>query len=116
MTKYELRAVLGQNIRAERHSRGLTVDELSELMDITPGFLGLIERGERGITAFNLLKFSSVFGLPIDSLFHHNKVEAPDGVKVLHQKLGSLTSNFTERELTFVIQMIHGIRQTQALG
>jgi len=116
MTKYELRAVLGQNIRAERRSRGLTIDELSEVMDITPSHMGLIERGERGVTAHNLFRFSRVFGLPIDCLFHHEEAEVPSGVKVLQQKLSVLTSSFTERELSFVITVVYGMRKSQLLA
>ncbi|MCD8157346.1 MAG: helix-turn-helix transcriptional regulator [Clostridiales bacterium] len=40
--------LIGMNIRYERQLRNLTIEELSEIIGIAPGFLGLIERGQRG--------------------------------------------------------------------
>ncbi|MCL2235771.1 MAG: helix-turn-helix transcriptional regulator [Defluviitaleaceae bacterium] len=83
MTRKELCTLIGMNIRAERHSRGLTIDEFAELLDLSPGFVGLIERGERGVTAYNLLKISRVLGTPTDNFYTHTKTKTPSGVKVL---------------------------------
>ena len=66
MTKEKLRLIIGGNIKQERLSRGMTIDEVSELMNLTPGFVGLIERGERGITILNLCKLTEIFGVDIN--------------------------------------------------
>lgn len=60
--------IIGSNIRFERQKRGLTIDELSEILNIAPGFLGLIERGQRGTSVKNLCKIAKFFGITLDTL------------------------------------------------
>lgn len=59
---------IGQNIRYERLKRDLTIEELSEIINIAPGFLGLIERGQRGTSLSNLIKISKFFKISLDDL------------------------------------------------
>ena len=60
--------IIGSNIRFERQKRDLTIDELSEILNIAPGFLGLIERGQRGTSIKNLCKIASFFSITLDTL------------------------------------------------
>ncbi len=60
--------IIGANIRYERKMRNLTVSQFSEIIGITPGFLGLIERGHRGTTIENLCKIAGFFSIPVDTL------------------------------------------------
>ncbi len=60
--------IIGSNIRFERQKRNLTIDELSEILNIAPGFLGLIERGQRGTTVKNLCKIANFFSISLDTL------------------------------------------------
>lgn len=60
--------IIGSNIRFERHKRNLTIDELSEILNIAPGFLGLIERGQRGTSIKNLCKIANFFSITLDTL------------------------------------------------
>ncbi len=65
-TKYN--DIIGSNIRYERQRRGLTIEELSDILDIAPGFLGLIERGKRGTNIGNLVKIADFFSISLDTL------------------------------------------------
>ena len=109
MSKDQLRTEIGENIRTERIACCLSLDELSELLELTPGFLGMIERGLRGTTPYTLFKLSDIFDQPIDHFFRCNQEEPFNIIKALHEKISVLTANFTERELIFVISMIKGI-------
>lgn len=60
--------IIGSNIRFERQKRDLTIDELSEILNIAPGFLGLIERGQRGTSIKNLCRIAGVFNMTLDTL------------------------------------------------
>jgi len=113
VTKEEVRSMVGVNIRNERHNHSLSIEELSELLDITPGFLGLIERGERGATPHNLLKLANVFDSPIDRFFYHDQREAISKSAILRKKLTALTTNFTENELDFTIVVIKAMNRLQ---
>ena len=61
-------AVIGANIRYERKKRKFTIEELAEMIGMAPGFLGLIERGQRGTSIKNLVKIADIFSLTLDQL------------------------------------------------
>lgn len=65
---WELNREIGQRIRALRLSYNLSMDELSNLLEITPGFLGLVERGERGATIERLTALGRIFRVSLDYL------------------------------------------------
>jgi len=111
--KNELKTMIGRNIRNERVIRGMSLDELAELMEQSPGFLGLVERGQRGATAQNLLKLADIFGISIDSLFLRGEIESYVLSDGLQKKLSSLISDFSEIELFFIINVVKEFRQTR---
>ena len=52
---------IGANIRYERRQRGLTIDEFAKVINMAPGFVGLIERGQRGTSMSNIVKIADFF-------------------------------------------------------
>ena len=116
MTKKQLRVIIGENIRNERVTRNISIDELAEMLELTSGFVGLIERGQRGTTPSTLLKLADVFGMSIDTLFSDENGSLNLGEEHLPRghakrlKIESLISGFSEKELDFVIDMIKNLR------
>ena len=115
MDKFKLRIINGENVRKERLSRGISIDELADLLGLTSGFVGLIERGQRGATPITLYKLSNVFGVPIDKFFYRTEDSFPSLVeipsdKAKRQKLASLTSDFSDTEVDFIISVVKGLR------
>ena len=118
MTKSRLRIIIGENVRNERIARDISIDELSEMLDLTPGFVGLIERGQRGTTSSTLYRLSEVFDMPIDALFRNNKgsslsfgEESLDPCAIKRRKVASYISSFNESELEFILSVIKNLRQ-----
>ena len=117
MTKERLRIIIGENIRNERISRNISIDELAEMLELTSGFVGLIERGQRGTTSSTLFKLADVFGVSIDTLFYRGEdssmrlSEEPTG-EVKRKKISSLISDFSDKELDFVINVVKSFRLT----
>ena len=111
MSKQQIRNIMGENIRNERLNCHLSLDELSELLEITPGFLGLIERGNRGVTALNLVKLSEILDVPIDTFYYSREGITLDTRTMLRKKLLALTANFNDMELNFIIMMAKGLYQ-----
>ena len=119
MTKAGLRTKIGENIRNERQARNMSIDELAELLELTPGFVGLIERGQRGATAYTLFRLSAIFSVPVDAIFTQ-RLNRPDeevledirasGAKSRRIKITSLINGLSESELDFVIQMLKGMK------
>ena len=60
---------IGQNVRRERHRRGLSQEKLGFAADLHPNFVGFVERGERNITAANLVKLARALKVPAYRLF-----------------------------------------------
>jgi len=94
--------VLGKRIREERTSRNLTIEQLSELVNLSPSYLGLVERGERGLSVEKLIKITDVFVISVDSLLQ-------DGETSVVSRLGeleALLSNMQDEDFRFVVDFI----------
>ena len=59
---------LGIRLQTARERQGLTQDQLSELMEITPHFLSSIERGVSGMSLDKLRKVCSILEVSSDYL------------------------------------------------
>jgi transcriptional regulator with XRE-family HTH domain len=69
---------IGHRVREERQLRGLSIERLAELADLTPSFLGSIERGERKLSVLSLDKLSKALQTQSDVLMNaQNKRPAP---------------------------------------
>ena len=95
---------VGENIRVARKNKGLTMDILSELVGISPSFLGTIERGESFLSVETLINLCRVLGVSADSiLFQQSAAQAPTDAKDV---LTTLLHKATEDELLFLIDYI----------
>ena len=115
MTKEKLQIIIGNNIRSQRLARDISIAKLAGLVGITHGYLGLIERGRRGFTLLKLLSFADVFDVPIDTFFRSPEnsgveVSEPPIGYVERQKISSLTSDFSVKDLDFLIGTIESYR------
>ena len=59
---------LGKRVRELRKARLLTQEELAELADLHPTFIGGIERGEKNLSIQSLLRIADGLGLEIKDL------------------------------------------------
>ncbi len=118
MTKEKLRVLMGENIRNERTARNMSIDELAEMLELTSGFVGLIERGRRGATAYTLFKLSEIFNISIDNIFarasdrqmRFAEESEPQNADTRKRKINNLMNGLTNEELEFVISTIKGIK------
>jgi transcriptional regulator with XRE-family HTH domain len=115
--KDELRKLIGINIRNERVARDMTLDELAELLELSVGSMGLIERGLRGATNYSLTKLSEVFQQPIDYFFRVDKpksgkikLKETNETDVKRAKISSLLNDLSITELEFIIQTVKSLK------
>lgn len=95
---------MGENIRTARKSKNLTMDVLSELVGVSPSFLGTVERGESLFSVETLTKICQVLEISADSIIlNQGMVPAPSDTKDV---LMTLLHNATEEELLFLIDYI----------
>lgn len=112
--------IIGSNIRFERQKRDLTIEELSEILNIAPGFLGLIERGQRGTSIKNLCKIANFFSITLDELITKSLADANNAnveedadspQKIKHTTAVSLIHNLEVDELDFIITTIKSLKK-----
>ncbi|VXD20435.1 Regulatory protein munI [Planktothrix serta PCC 8927] len=60
---------IGKNIRAIRESKGLSQEELAELVEIDRTYIGGIERGERNVASLNLIRIAIALNTEVGNLF-----------------------------------------------
>lgn len=68
MSKKDLQK-FGKRLKALRLDHSLTQLELAEILDMSPNFIGMIERGERNTTVENVFKISRALNIKPYNLF-----------------------------------------------
>ena len=61
--------IVGQRIRNYRTAKGLSQEELAELSDCHPTYIGQIERGEKNASIESFEKISIGLNVPLSQLF-----------------------------------------------
>lgn len=59
---------LGKRIRGEREKLGVSQEEFGKLAKFHRTYIGMIERGEKNITIFNLKKFAEALNIKVKDL------------------------------------------------
>jgi len=91
---------IGNRIRIERENFDMTREKLSELLNISPNFLGQIERGERKMSINTLINISECLHISIDYLFFEQGNINNENV------LSSLLSRCSEKEINVIEAII----------
>lgn len=68
MSKRDLQK-FGKRLKSLRLDKNLTQLELAEILDMSPNFIGMIERGERNTTVENVFKIARALGIKPSVLF-----------------------------------------------
>ena len=108
---------IGARIRKERISRNISIEELAEMMQLSSAFIGLIERGNRGVKIDNLVKFAEIFNLTVNDFVYDKKptaeVREPRHVTKIKNKQAALTTavqGLSSKHLDILIQMAKGLK------
>lgn len=68
MSKRDLQK-FGKRLKLLRLDKNLTQLELAEILDMSPNFIGMIERGERNTTVENVFKIARALNIKPSNLF-----------------------------------------------
>ncbi|MFR1503551.1 MAG: helix-turn-helix domain-containing protein [Opitutales bacterium] len=68
MSKRDLQK-FGKRLKTLRLDHELTQLELAEILDMSPNFIGMIERGERNTTVENVFKIARALNIKPSNLF-----------------------------------------------
>ena len=95
---------VGENVRNARLNKGLTIEQLAELADISDSFLGVAERGTSGFSIETIVKLATVLGVTTDSLLLENAPGHEPSSKV--DTLATILSGCTDDEVEFMIEYV----------
>lgn len=70
-------AALGQTIRAVRREKGFSQENFAYSAGLDRAYYGAIERGERNVSALNLMRIAAALGVEVGDLFPNAEVFAP---------------------------------------
>ena len=63
-----LQQTFGQHLRALRHDRLITIEQLAELAGLHPNYVGSVERGERNLSLFNIWRLAGGLEVSVSQL------------------------------------------------
>lgn len=68
----ELREIIRKNIRNRRTALNMPLDELADMVNLSAGYIGSIERGERTGTLETLCNIAQALNMSVNELFADN--------------------------------------------
>ena len=71
---------IGRKLRGERERMGYTQEKVAEAIEITPAFVGHIERGERSMSLNTLLYLCGFYNITMDYLLSDTLPPEGDGI------------------------------------
>jgi transcriptional regulator with XRE-family HTH domain len=63
-----LQQAFGEHLRALRHDRLITIEQLAELTGLHPNYVGSVERGERNLSLFNIWRLAGGLEVSVSQL------------------------------------------------
>ncbi|MCL1842205.1 MAG: helix-turn-helix domain-containing protein [Defluviitaleaceae bacterium] len=97
-------------LKALRKQHRLTIERLAEMVNVSTSFIGLIEKGESGVSLENLYKLSQVYNCSLDYLVAGNNASGTSETNALLSQLSTAFYGCTDDELAFVAELTRFLR------
>ena len=95
---------IGENVRTARLNKGLTIEQLAELADISDSYLGVAERGTSGFSVEVIIRLATILDVTTDSLLMENAPSNKPSSKL--DTLATLLSQCSDNELDYVTDFV----------
>lgn len=108
--------IIGANIRYERRLRNISTEDLAQIIGITPSFLGIIERGQKGLALKKLCKLADFFSISMDTMLNRDiegMIERDDfdPLSIKRDNVKNQVEDLNEAEVDFVNVTISLLRK-----
>ena len=103
----------GSRIRALRMEHGLSQEALANAAEITPAYLGQVERGQKNPTVLTIERICDALNISLAAFFSEAVPLIPADDEVEKQILGQLNM-LSHEEKNIVLQTIKGVMQLRA--
>lgn len=108
--KKNINLEIGERVRLARVSRGLSRDELSELLGISSLFVGYIECGQRGMSIATLQKICKVLNVSADYIIMGTSEKQDDREKVI-----TAIEELEPQYIPLALEQINNLKKTIAI-
>lgn len=98
--KKEINIYIGEQIRQARETAGLTQEQFSEQIDVSPQYISDLERGVVGISVATLKRACVVLGVSSDRILFG------DNWKFRNSAILRRCENLSEQEFTILLEII----------
>ena len=98
--------LLGERIKFWRQYRNFTQEKLAENVELTPGFISLIETGKKRASLETLLFISKELEITLNDLLVGNQITQPNDYSI---EFSELISNLNESERNMIFEIIKAI-------
>lgn len=103
----ELSVEIGKNIRKYRRLKGLTLEQLAEVIGTETNYLGQCERGERRFSLDKLVDLIGFFEITANDIIPIRRAEREDGSKLEYlREISCLLESCTENQLAVVLNVL----------
>lgn len=105
ISKRQFDSIIGTNVRELRVARKMTTEDLAELLNVTPGSIGQLERGDRGTSGLTIRKLADIFGVSVDVLYYGTKIIPLESnyQEIQMKTLAAYARNLSEDEMECLI-------------
>ena len=113
ISKFQFSRIVGANIRKKRKELGFTIAQVSEITDIGPSHLSIIEIGQKPATSYDLFKLGELFGVSTDWFFQgiENKRVLTDDRTEHLMALKELSDSFSKEQVEHLLRLAQGMVQ-----
>ncbi len=102
----------GAYVRKHRIEKGMTQQELGDIIGITGKSIGFIERGENFPTQVNMFKLAEVLDMSMDEfIFGYKFFDAELSIKELNELLNDLTPEDRTLMITLMAHISKALKQ-----
>ena len=102
----ELSFTIGKNIRKYRKLKGLTLEQLAEVLETETNYLGQCERGERRFSLDKIVDVIEYFEITANEIISLTKTKQNKESNRYLYEINSLLENCTDNQLAVVLNML----------
>ncbi|AEE17465.1 helix-turn-helix domain-containing protein [Treponema brennaborense] len=111
MCEINIRKIFGENVKYYRKQMGLSQEQLSEILEISPNHLSVIETGGKFVTYKLLEKMIDVFNIAPSLLFYSQNAHTIDGS--VQNKINSIIDKELENAQSSIHEKIEELYRKQ---